>query len=43
MEDYREIMYPYTSMNLQESDKTKLKDYIKAAGYYLMSHMIIMT
>ncbi len=32
--DYREIMYPYTSMNLKENDKTSMKEYIKAAGYY---------
>jgi hypothetical protein len=34
IDDYRDVMYPYTSMNLQENDKTKLKDYIRAAGYY---------
>ncbi|CAD8191193.1 unnamed protein product [Paramecium octaurelia] len=43
IDDYRDVMYPFTSMNLQESDKTKMKDYIQAAGYYLISHMIIMT
>jgi ribosome biogenesis protein SSF1/2 len=32
--DYREIMYPYTSMGLRESEKTTMKDYLKAAGYY---------
>ena len=43
MEDYREIMYPNTSMKLQDSDKTKIKDYLYAAGHYRMSHMVIMT
>jgi ribosome biogenesis protein SSF1/2 len=41
--DFREIMYPYTSMNLRENDKTTMKDYMKAAGYYQMSHMVIFT
>jgi len=41
--DYREIMYPYTSMGLRESEKTTMKDYLKAAGYYQMSHMVVFT
>ena len=32
--DMREVMYPYSSMKLQESDKNKIIDYIKAAKVY---------
>jgi len=28
IKDMRELMYPYTSMKLKESDKSKMKDYI---------------
>lgn len=34
VEDYKEIMYPNTSLRLQDNDKTKIKDYMRAAGYY---------
>jgi ribosome biogenesis protein SSF1/2 len=34
VDDCREVMYPYTAMNLRESDKTNMKEYMKAAGYY---------
>ncbi|EGR31956.1 hypothetical protein IMG5_099180 [Ichthyophthirius multifiliis] len=41
--DYREIMYPYTGYKLQESDKTKIKDYIATSSVYGISHMVIIT
>ena len=39
----RELMYPYSSMKLQESDKTKIQEYIKASKIFDVSHMIIFT
>ena len=39
----REVMYPYTAIKLQESDKAKIKDYMKAASSYEISHFFIFT
>lgn len=34
VDDFREVMYPFTAMRLKESDKTNMKEYMKAAGAY---------
>ena len=36
-------MYPYTAMNLKESKKNSIKDFVGAAGQYGVSHMMIIT
>ena len=36
-------MYPYTAMNLKESKKNSIKDFVGAAGQYGVSHMMIVT
>lgn len=36
-------MYPYTAIKFQESDKVKIKDYLKAASAYDISHFFIFT
>lgn len=43
VQDMREVMYPYTAIKLQESDKVKIKDYMKAASSYEISHFFIFT
>jgi ribosome biogenesis protein SSF1/2 len=39
----RELMYPYTFVNLKESKKNSLKDFLGVAGQYGVSHMMILT
>lgn len=39
----RNLMYPYTAMNLKESKKNSIKDFVGAAGQYGVSHMMIIT
>lgn len=39
VQDVREIMYPYTAINLKENDKTKIKDYVSTCKAYGVSHM----
>lgn len=41
--DLREVMYPYTSMKLKESDKSKIKDYIQTSSVYSVTHLMILT
>lgn len=41
--DMREIMHPYTSLNLKESDKAKFKEYISTAKAVGISHFQIFT
>lgn len=36
-------MYPYTGMKLNESEKIRIKDYIKGCGVYGVSDMIILS
>lgn len=36
-------MYPYTFINLQESKKNSLKDFLGVAGQFGVSHMMILT
>lgn len=36
-------MYPFTALNLKESKKNSLKDFLGAAGIYGVSHMLILT
>ncbi|KAL4499731.1 hypothetical protein ABPG72_017271 [Tetrahymena utriculariae] len=43
VQDYREIMYPYTAMKLKETDKAKIKDYLSASKVYGMTHLTILT
>ena len=39
----RNLMYPYTAMNLKESKKNSIKDFVGAAGQFGVSHMMIIT
>ena len=39
----REVMYPYTAMKLKEGEKVKISDYLKMAGLFEMTHMIVFT
>lgn len=39
----RELMYPYTFMNLKESKKNSMKDFLGVAGQYGVSHMMVLT
>lgn len=39
----REVMYPYTAMKLQEGEKTKITDYLKMAGVFKITHMMVFT
>ena len=43
VENLREVMYPYTGMKLNESEKIRMKDYIKGCGVYNVSHIMILT
>ena len=36
-------MYPYTAMNLKESKKNSIKDFVGAAGQFGVSHMLMIT
>jgi ribosome biogenesis protein SSF1/2 len=39
----RELMYPYTFINLKESKKNSMKDFLGVAGQFGVSHMIVLT
>lgn len=39
----RELMYPFTFMNLKESKKNTMKDFLGVAGQYGVSHMMVLT
>lgn len=39
----RNLMYPYTAMNLKDSKKNSIKDFVGAAGQFGVSHMMIIT
>lgn len=39
----RDLMYPYASMGLKETDKTRIREYVKASRMYSVSHMVIFT
>ena len=39
----RNLMYPYTAMNLKESKKNSIKDFVGAAGQFGVSHMMMIT
>ena len=41
--DLRNLMYPNTALNLHESKKNILKDFLSVAGIYGVSHMMILT
>ena len=43
LQDMRNLMSPYTALNLKESKKNSLKDFVSAAGQLGVSHMMIMT
>jgi ribosome biogenesis protein SSF1/2 len=36
-------MYPYTALNLKESKKNSIKDFLSAAGIFGVSHMMMFT
>ena len=36
-------MYPFTALNLQESKKNSMKDFLGVAGQYGVTHMMVMT
>lgn len=39
----RNLMYPYTAINLKESKKNKIKDFISVAGMFGVTHTNIFT
>ena len=39
----RNIMYPHTASNLKESHRNTIKDFLRAAGEFGVSHMMIFT
>lgn len=41
LKDTRELMYPYTALNLKESKKNSIKDFISVAGQFGVTHMLI--
>lgn len=43
MTDLRNLMYPNTALQLQESKKNVLKDFLSVAGIFGVSHMMILT
>jgi ribosome biogenesis protein SSF1/2 len=43
VKNLREVMYPYTGMKLNDSEKIRIKDYIKGCGVYGVSHMMILS
>ena len=43
VQNLRELMYPYTFMNLKESKKNSMKDFLGVAGQFGVSHMMILT
>ena len=36
-------MYPYTAMKLKEGENVKIDSYLKMAGQYKVTHMIVFT
>jgi len=42
-QDLRNLMYPYTAMKLKEKKMDSMKDYIKAAGIFGISHMMVLS
>jgi len=43
LKDLREVLYPYTAMKLKEGENVKIDNYIKMAGIYEVTHMIVFT
>ncbi len=41
LKDTREMLYPYTAINLKESKKNSIKDFISVAGQFGVSHMLV--
>jgi len=41
LQDFRELMYPYTASKLKESKRNTLKDFISVAGVFGVTHMIV--
>lgn len=41
--EMRTVMYPYTFINLKESDKNNIKDFLSIVDIYGMSHMMMFT
>jgi ribosome biogenesis protein SSF1/2 len=39
----RELMYPYTFINLKESKRNSMKDFLGVAGQFGVSHMMMLT
>jgi ribosome biogenesis protein SSF1/2 len=39
----REVMYPYTAMKLKEGENVRIQDYLKMAGLYKITHMMVFT
>jgi ribosome biogenesis protein SSF1/2 len=39
----RNLMYPYTAMDLKESRKNNMKDFVSVGGALGISHMMILT
>lgn len=43
IKELRTTMYPYTAINLKESNKNSMKDYLSLVDVYGLSHMLIFT
>ena len=43
IKELRATMYPYTAINLKESKKNNMKDYLSLVDVYGLSHMLIFT
>jgi ribosome biogenesis protein SSF1/2 len=39
----RNLMHPYTASNLKERKFNSMKDYIRAAGQFGVSHMMLIS
>lgn len=43
VQDMRNLMYPNTAMELHERKKNSLKDFLKIAGVFGVTHMMVFT
>ena len=43
IKELRTTMYPYTAINLKESKKNNMKDFLSLVDVYGLSHMLIFT
>lgn len=43
IKELRTTMYPYTAINLKESQKNNMKDFLSLVDVYGLSHLMIFT